>query len=143
MASNSKVYDDVMLDHIRNARNYERPDRAHRTASADNPLCGDTFQVYVMLDGERIERATFQCECCGIAMASASIMTGWVSGRSRDEVRTMRRRLLAAMAARSTDPLADAPQDHLALLQAIQAAPSRDGCAALAWNALEQAITDD
>ena len=139
----SKLYDDVILDHIRNARNYEVLADADRSGEAVNPLCGDSFQVYVNLDGERIERVSFQCECCGIAMASASIMTDWLRGRSRREAIEIKRQFVAAVAARSVEALPDAPPDHTAILQVVQTSPARDGCAMLAWTALEQALAED
>jgi nitrogen fixation NifU-like protein len=139
----SKLYDDVILDHIRNVRNYQIPDDPDRSGEAVNPLCGDSFQVYVNLDGERIERVSFQCECCGIAMASASIMTGWLKGRTREEALAIKRQFVEAVAARSTEALPGAPSDHTAILQVVQASPARDGCAMLAWTALEQALCAD
>ncbi|MCW5624889.1 MAG: SUF system NifU family Fe-S cluster assembly protein [Burkholderiales bacterium] len=137
----SKLYDDVILDHIRNARNYHVPAQPHVTGEAINPLCGDTFQVHVVLDGERIVEVGFQCECCGISMASASIMTGWVRNRTRAEALQIRRTFIEAVSARSVEPIAQGPSDHTAVLQVVQASPARDGCAMLAWTALETALT--
>ena len=77
-----KLYDDVLMDHIRNARNYAALEDANRTACGANPLCGDDVTVYVKLEDERLERIAFQCTCCGISMASASIMTETLAGRS-------------------------------------------------------------
>ncbi len=136
----SKLYDDVILDHIRNVRNHEVPDRPHRTGEAINPLCGDSFQVFVVMDGDRIDQVSFQCECCGIAMASASIMTDWLRGRTRQEAMAIKRTFLEAVAAKTIEPLADAPADHTAILQVVRSAPAREGCAALAWTAVEHAI---
>lgn len=136
----SKLYDDVILDHIRNVRNYAVPERPHRTGEAINPLCGDSFQVFVVMDGERIDEVSFQCECCGIAMASASIMTDWLKGRTRSEALAIKHRFVEAVAARSIEALPDAPADHTAILQVVRSAPAREGCAALAWTAVEQAI---
>ncbi|MEO8135557.1 MAG: Fe-S cluster assembly sulfur transfer protein SufU [Betaproteobacteria bacterium] len=138
----SKLYDEVILDHIRNARNYAVPDMPHRTGEAINPLCGDSFQVFVVLEGENIEQVGFQCECCGIAMASASIMTEWLRGRTRGEARSIKRAFLDALAAKTTQALPGAPDDHTAILQVVQSAPAREGCAALAWAAVEQAIAE-
>lgn len=136
----SKLYDDVILDHIRNVRNYEVPDRPHRSGEAINPLCGDSFQVFVVMDGERIDQVSFQCECCGIAMASASIMTDWLRGRTRQEAMAIKRTFVEAVAAKAIEPLEDAPADHTAILQVVRSAPAREGCAALAWAAVEQAL---
>jgi len=142
-SSVSKLYDDVILDHIRNVRNYEVPERPHRIGEAVNPLCGDTFQVFVVLDGERIDQVSFQCECCGIAMASASIMTDWLRGRTRSEAMAIKRTFLESLSARTTEPLEGAPADHTAILQVVQSATAREGCATLAWSAVEQAISGE
>ena len=75
MAESNSLYNDVILDHIRNARNFRELGDANRKAQGLNPLCGDTFTVYARVEGDRVAEASFQCECCGISMASASIMT--------------------------------------------------------------------
>jgi len=69
------LYSEVILDHIKNARNFHELKDANRKAHGVNPLCGDTFDVYAVVEGDRVVDAAFQCECCGISMASASIMT--------------------------------------------------------------------
>jgi len=69
------LYSEVILDHIKNARNFHELKDANRKAHGVNPLCGDTFNVYATVEGDRVVDAGFQCECCGISMASASIMT--------------------------------------------------------------------
>ena len=79
----SKAYDDLIMDHIKNARGFRVLADATHHAGGSNPLCGDEVTVYLTLAGERIESAAFQCTCCGISMASASIMTESVRGKGR------------------------------------------------------------
>jgi nitrogen fixation NifU-like protein len=135
----SKLYDEVILDHIRNARNYRVIDAPGTLGGeAVNPLCGDTFQVHV--EQGTVRDAAFQCECCGISMASASVMTEWVKGRSVAEALQARQAFMAAVTSRSVAPLPGAPEDHAAVLQLLANTPSREGCALLAWTALEQAL---
>ena len=86
MAELKNLYDDVIMDHIRNARNYHKLDGANREAEGSNPLCGDVITVYLKLSGEVIEDIGFQCTCCGVSMASASIMTESVKGKNKSEV---------------------------------------------------------
>ena len=78
----SKAYDDLIMDHIKNARNFRALADATHHANGSNPLCGDELTVYIRLGNERIEDAAFQRTCCGISMASASIMTESVRGKS-------------------------------------------------------------
>jgi len=134
----SKLYDEVVLDHIRNARNYRVMAGEHRTGEAVNPLCGDTFTVFVRVTGDVVDEVSFQCECCGISMASASIMTEWVRGRRVADALAVKSTFLAAARARAIS----AGADHEAVLRVVAATPNREGCATLAWAALENALTD-
>ena len=90
-------YDDFIMDHIKNARNFRALDDADRHAHGSNPLCGDEIDVYLRMDSERIDDAAFQCTCCGVSMASASMMTESIRGRSIAEALSRARTLVAQM----------------------------------------------
>ena len=140
MSQSSALYDEVILDHIKNARNFHELKDANRKAHGVNPLCGDTFNVYATVEGDRVVDATFQCECCGISMASASIMTETVKGKTVQEARTLFRsfeKLLRDPDAASS-LLADAGQ--LPMLELIREFPSRVNCALLGWHTLDAAL---
>ena len=122
-----RLYDDLIMDHIKNARNYRAIDGADREAGGANPLCGDEMRVYVRMDGERIAEAAFQCTCCGISMASASIMTERVAGASAEQAGEAAREFLSAL---SEDVLRDdADPERRALLDAVRKYPMRRRCA--------------
>ena len=95
MSQSSVLYDEVILDHIKNARNYRTLDHADRIAEGINPLCGDSFTVYVLLEGEVIRDTSFQCSCCGISMASASVMTQAMKGKTIEQAKELNRRFTA------------------------------------------------
>ena len=76
--ADARGYDDLIMDHIRNARGYGAPGSSTHQANGINPLCGDEMTVYATLDGERIEAVAYQSSCCGISMASASSARGTV-----------------------------------------------------------------
>lgn len=137
----SKLYDEVVLDHIRNARNYRIVESPHREAEAVNPLCGDRFTVYVTLEGEVLSDLAFQCECCGISMASASIMTEWLRGRTVAEALAIKAAFLGALKDAAKSAGDETHPDHHAVLDVVHNAPAREGCAKLAWEAMEQALT--
>src|SRR3954467_15936916 len=73
--SESNPYDQFIMEHIRNARNYRALTAPSHHAAGINPLCGDEMNVYARLGEDRIQKVAFQCSCAGISMASASIMT--------------------------------------------------------------------
>lgn len=139
MADSSTLYDEVILDHIKNARNYRVLQPADRQAEGVNPLCGDSFTVYLRLADDKISEASFQCECCGISMASASVMTQAVRGKTIAEARAMHEHFMRLL---SQPAPVDANEDmgELAVLAVVQAFPSRRNCAALAWHTLLAAL---
>ena len=134
----TKLYDDVLMDHIKNARNYCALEKADREASGSNPLCGDEMTVYLRLAGDRVQQLAFQCTCCGVSMASASIMTESLSGmRTADALQAVRN-----FADVLTGAQAPAGGDftHRAVVDAVKRFPSRLRCALLPWLTLEAAL---
>jgi nitrogen fixation NifU-like protein len=138
MVDLKKLYDDVIMDHIKNARNYCRLENANCEAEGSNPLCGDVFTVYLRMRGETIEDIGFQCSCCGISMASASIMTESVKGRNKNEAKSIFQRFSRMLA--QAQPDSSSATDDLSVLAAVREFPSRINCATLAWETLEQAL---
>ena len=139
MSQSSALYDDVILDHIKNARNYRPIEHADRQAEGVNPLCGDSFTVYVNLDGDVIREATFQCSCCGISMASASVMTEAVRGQTLERARALYDYFMRLLTDEVLPQAAD-DMGELAVLGVVRDFPSRRNCAALAWHTLVAAL---
>ena len=134
------LYSEVILDHIKNARNFHELMDANRKAHGINPLCGDSFDVYAKVEGDRVVDAAFHCECCGISMASASIMTETVKGKTVQEAKTLYRsfeKLLRDPGAAST---LQADSGQLPMLELIREFPSRVNCALLGWHTLDAAL---
>jgi len=140
VAESNSLYNDVILDHIRNARNFRELGDANRKAQGLNPLCGDSFTVYARIEGDRVAEASFHCECCGISMASASVMTETITGRTVSEARSLYRHFERLL----KDPagIPELPDDHgqLAVLGLIREFPSRVNCALLGWKTLDAAL---
>src|SRR6266571_5126134 len=76
-------YQEVILEHSKQPRNYCELANATHKAEGFNPLCGDHFTVYVELNGDSIRDIAFQGSGCAISEASASMMTQTVKGKSR------------------------------------------------------------
>src|SRR2546425_1093634 len=79
-----ELYQEVILDHNRRPRNFRTIEPA-RHAEGHNPLCGDRLTVYLKVEGDRIQDASFQGSGCAISKASASLMTEAVKGKTLAE----------------------------------------------------------
>ena len=129
-----------MLDHLRNARNYRTLADASHHAAGINPMGGDEMTVYANVVEGRIGDVGFQCSCCGISMASASVMTELIKSAPLLDVRPLLRRFILALASEDETAAMGLDGGRLAILQAIRALPSRRKCAALPWLTLEAAL---
>ena len=133
------LYRDVIVDHNRAPRNFRKIADADRSLEGFNPLCGDKLTVYLKLDGETIKDLSFEGSGCAISVASASLMTERLKGKSRAEAE----RLFGEVHGLLTH--ADAQVDteslgKLAALSGVHAYPSRVKCASLCWHTLKAAL---
>lgn len=140
------LYQEVILDHGRKPRNFRRLEGADRTAHGDNPLCGDRMELWVNLDDEgRIADAAFQGKGCAISMASASLMTETVRGKSAAEACELGTKF-RELAMTGTCPDCGASlvgeMERLQVLGGVAEYPSRVKCATLAWHTLNAALQD-
>ena len=77
-----ELYQEIILDHGKNPRNFGKCKEYNRNAKAHNPLCGDKIHIYLKLDKEKkVENLTFEGEGCAISLASASILTEIIKGK--------------------------------------------------------------
>ena len=133
------LYRDVIVDHNRNPRNFRPMPDADRQAEGFNPLCGDRLTLFVRLDGDKISDVSFQGSGCAISVASASLLTESVKGRTVPEAE----RLFATMHSLLTRD--DADVDVVALgklgaLSGVREFPARVKCASLCWHTLDAAL---
>jgi nitrogen fixation NifU-like protein len=133
------LYQEIILEHNKNPRNFKALDGASRVLEGFNPLCGDHYTLYLKLDGETITDVAFQGSGCAISKASASIMTTLLKGKSIEEAR----RLFALFRDLVTGTLADASFERLGKLAAFSGVsefPARVKCASLAWHTMRNAL---
>lgn len=133
------LYRDVIVDHNRHPRNFGKLDPADAHADGYNPLCGDKLTVYVNLDGERIREAKFEGSGCAISVASASLLTEAIKGKSRAEVHALFDDVhtLLTQHDANVDP---ARLGKLAALGGVREFPARVKCASLCWHTLNAAL---
>lgn len=148
MGVDQELYQDIILDHNKTPRNHETPDEGDydRMADGDNPLCGDSFKVYLKVDDGRIDEVWFDGDGCAISTASASVMTQTVKGRTVEEAEA----LLDDFKALINGPLDEEVDleaqfmEHgdMGAFAGLRRYPTRVKCGTLSWNTLKAAIED-
>lgn len=138
--SEPHLYDELIMDHIKNARNYSVPAGVSHHAAASNPLCGDEMVVYLNVIADAIADVGFQCTCCGISMASASIMTEMVKGRSLRDAELLIRDFGEMVNDRAGLRSPPSTQAWRAILDTVTRFPARMRCAMLPWATLDAAL---
>lgn len=143
MSELNDLYQETILEHNKNPRNFREIEGAERRALGNNPLCGDALQVFVKMDGDTVSDVAFKGSGCAISKASASMMTQAVKGRTREEVEQLFDEF-HRMVTGSLDP--EAEETHLGKLRAFAGVlefPARVKCASLSWHTLNAALHGD
>ena len=133
------LYRDVIVDHNKNPRNFGRLEPADLHADGHNPLCGDQLSVTVNMTGDRITDIRFDGSGCAISVASASLMTEAVRGKTLTEFTSLHARVheLLTQHGSSIDPVS---LGKLGALSGVREFPARVKCASLCWHTLQAAL---
>jgi nitrogen fixation NifU-like protein len=136
------LYQEVILDHGKRPRNFGPIATASHRANGDNPLCGDKVTVFLTVENGRITDVRFQGSGCAISIASASLMTEAIKGKTEAEVRAMFEHFHAGLTAKdeATAAGALADLDKLAVFGGVREFPVRVKCATLPWHTLVAAL---
>ena len=142
-----ELYQEVILDHGKNPRNFRHPADATCEAEGNNPLCGDRLTVYAKVgDDQTIEDVAFEGRGCAISMASASMMTDIVCGKSISQVQNLfdsfHKLCTGEDETMVLDELAD-DIEKLKVMSGVRQFPMRVKCATLAWHAVNAAVTGE
>ncbi|MFQ5935829.1 MAG: Fe-S cluster assembly sulfur transfer protein SufU [Acidiferrobacterales bacterium] len=131
------LYEEVILDHNRNPRNFlKKPEGTNHQAYGFNPLCGDEFTVYLVVEDGTVKDVGFEGAGCAISTASASLMTEAVRGKSIEEAQALFQGVRNLLTQQGDVP----DLGKLAVLSGVHAYPSRVKCATLAWHTLQAAL---
>jgi len=143
MSDLRELYQEVILDHGKNPRNFGPLPEANREAHGHNPLCGDKIALHVVLDGDLVQDVKFEGAGCAISMASASLMTTILKGKTEAEARALFEQfhdLLTSNEDASLDQLE--ALDKLAVFSGVRDYPLRVKCATLGWHTLNAALDE-
>jgi len=116
------MYSEKVMDHFHNPRNVGKMDDPDGVGTVGNPVCGDVMKLYLKVNDDRIEDAKFQTFGCGAAIATSSMVTELVKGKTLEEAVTLSNKEVA-------DALDGLP-------------PLKMHCSMLAEDALKKAIED-
>jgi nitrogen fixation protein NifU and related proteins len=118
------AYSDKVLDHYNNPRNVGALDKSSDevgTGVVGAPECGDVMKLQIQVEGDRIVDAKFKTFGCGSAIASSSLATEWVKGKSLDEAEQIR---------------------NTEIVEELSLPPVKIHCSVLAEDAIKAAIAD-
>ncbi len=140
-----ELYQEVILDHGRNPRNCRRPEDANRKARGHNPMCGDALVVHLTVDEQDIvQDAAFEGQGCAISLASASLMTEILKGKTKAQARDLFESFHAMCTRPDFDPEAEQADpdalERLQVLAGVREFPVRVNCATLAWHTMVAAM---
>jgi len=132
------LYQEVILDHSRHPRHFGELYGATHQAEGNNPLCGDDITLYLTLSDQAIQAIQFTGNGCAICMASASLLTEHVSGKTILQVQDSFAAFmhLAERGAESSD----VSLGKLTVFASVHRFPLRVKCATLPWHALKAAL---
>lgn len=135
-----ELYQEVILDHSKNPRNFREIDNASHDAKGHNPLCGDRLSLYIVLEDGVIQDVSFKGAGCAISTASASMMTEVLKGKTQAEAEELFGAFHSVVTGKE-----GADEDalgKLAVFAGVRDYPVRVKCATLAWHTLNAALAE-
>ncbi len=134
-----ELYQEIIIDHGKQPRNFCVLDNATHAHAGHNPLCGDKLQLYVVADKGVVSDCCFEGAGCAISMASASLMTEAVKGKSVAQINKLFDDFhhLVTVGEEKDDV------GKLAAFSGVAEFPIRVKCATLAWHTLKAALAND
>jgi nitrogen fixation NifU-like protein len=143
MSDLRELYQELILDHNKQPRNFRSMAGASARAEGYNPLCGDKVTVFLKIEDDVVTDVSFQGSGCAISTASASLMTEGIKGKRIDEIEKLFEHVhdlltgddATAAAAMDADDLG-----KLVVFSGVREFPMRVKCASLSWHTLNAAV---
>ncbi|NIW80955.1 MAG: SUF system NifU family Fe-S cluster assembly protein [Calditrichae bacterium] len=137
-----ELYQQIILDHNKNPKNYGELENYNHTSEGYNPLCGDRLNVYLQIEDDKIRDIHFVGSGCAISKASASVMTTVLKGKTIAEAREIFKKFQELITSNSgVQPDFD-KYGKLAVFAGVREFPTRVKCASLGWHTVLAAIED-
>lgn len=133
-----QLYRSVIMDHYKNPRNKGVLEENNITVDMNNPTCGDVIHLTLQMDDGIVKDAKFEGEGCSISMASASMMTQMIKGKTAEEAEHLAHVFSEMMLGKEVDDSLDL--GDLEALSGVAKFPARIKCATLSWKAMEKGV---
>ncbi|MCA1590724.1 MAG: SUF system NifU family Fe-S cluster assembly protein [Acidobacteria bacterium] len=140
MSELNDLYQEVILEHNKNPRNFREIPDADKTADGNNPLCGDALRVYLSMEGDTVTDVAFKGSGCAISKASASMMTQTVKGKTRKEAKTLFDEFHRMVTGKLDAEVDENNLGRLKIFAGVLEFPARVKCASLSWHTLHAAL---
>jgi nitrogen fixation NifU-like protein len=140
------LYQDLILDHGKNPRNFRPMEKANHEALGHNPVCGDKIDLFLSVDDKGvIEELAFQGSGCAISVASASMMTEMLKGKTLEEAERLFEYMHNSCTGEpsSEEGLDEDAVERIKALSGVREYPIRVKCATLPWHTLQAALKEE
>lgn len=132
------LYQKVIVRESKSPYHYEKPESFDLAVEADNPLCGDRFELFFSLDGKKITSAHFKGYGCAISKAATSILLKKIDGRDTSDALKIVSHFLDFIRNENSRTSASDLDEDLQAFAAARDFPERQSCVTLSWEALEK-----
>lgn len=133
-----ELYQQVILDHNKNPRNFKKIENANHSAEGYNPLCGDKINIYINLENEIIENISFLGSGCAISKASGSLMTSILKGKTKADAEKLFEKFQSLITGKNGSE--NEELGKLNILSGVKEFPTRVKCASLPWHTMISAL---
>ena len=138
-----ELYQEIILDHGNTPRNFGKCEPFNKSADGHNPLCGDKVHLTLLVDDLNIIKdIKFTGEGCAISIASTSLMTQNLKGKSLEYANNLFQDFSNLVTGSSDELQIITEEDSLYSLKGVGAFPMRVKCATLSWHAFKSAIDE-
>ncbi|MFT5206613.1 MAG: nitrogen fixation NifU-like protein [Candidatus Omnitrophota bacterium] len=140
-ANLKELYQEVILDHNKNPRNFGDLDDPKVDTHAYNPLCGDDYHLSMRLGSNGlIEAIKFSGKGCAISKSSASMLTARVKGKKPTEASNLQKTFLDFITSAAHIQDCQSHLGNLMIFEGVRNFPSRIKCATMIWHALGELL---
>ncbi|MDF2529626.1 MAG: iscU [Gammaproteobacteria bacterium] len=143
MSDIRELYQQLIVEHGRQPRNFGELEQATVIKLGHNPLCGDQLKLYLQIENNIIKDVKFEGRGCAISMASASLMTQAIKGQTIEAAEALFKQFYQVVKEHNHDPVLLESLGKLSVLRGVSDYPARVKCATLAWHTLHAGLEGD